>query len=272
MKYLESFNYYTTGISEELSFACKMGLLNSFRPQTEKFFQVICEARNKKSLLNLSENDKSILNTDIGKKGFFRGIEVPLDLPMSDIQHKKFESLFEEKNSFDIEQEIKLGDVVSDGQGDKYKVISVSTSSVKLTPLTFVGPPSYFPTSFGDGTKIDEFWQHFDIEEKISEAKYRGREVELEKPKRGGPKKYYVYVKNPKTDRINKVTFGAKDGGQDLRVKLDDPEARKNYSKRHGCEDSKHDDKLKPGYWSCRLPRYWHIINPDQEKMDALWW
>ena len=32
--------------------------------------------------------------------------------------------------------------------------------------------------------------------------------VELNKPKRGGPKKYYVYVRDPKTQKIKKVTWG----------------------------------------------------------------
>ena len=42
------------------------------------------------------------------------------------------------------------------------------------------------------------------------EAEYNGREVELNKPKRGGGKKYYVYVKNPDSGNVNKVEWGAK--------------------------------------------------------------
>ena len=41
-----------------------------------------------------------------------------------------------------------------------------------------------------------------------NEAEYQGKKVELNKPKRGGSKKYYVYVKNPKTDRVKKISFG----------------------------------------------------------------
>ena len=37
-------------------------------------------------------------------------------------------------------------------------------------------------------------------------------DVELNKPKRGGPKKFYVYVNNPKTGNVKKVTFGDKTG------------------------------------------------------------
>jgi len=36
-------------------------------------------------------------------------------------------------------------------------------------------------------------------EELLLEAKYQGKEVALGKPKRGGSKKFYVYVMNPKT-------------------------------------------------------------------------
>ncbi len=75
--------------------------------------------------------------------------------------------------------------------------------------------------------------------------------VELNKPKRGGPKKYYVYVKDPKTGNVKKVSWGDTTG---LKVKLDDPAARKSFAARHKC--SQKTDKTKPGYWACRLPRY----------------
>lgn len=77
------------------------------------------------------------------------------------------------------------------------------------------------------------------------------KDVELNKPKRGGSKKFYVYVKDPKTGNVKKVEFG--DVGS-LKVKINDPEARKNFAARHNCADKK--DKTKAGYWSCRLPRY----------------
>ena len=77
------------------------------------------------------------------------------------------------------------------------------------------------------------------------------KDVELNKPKVGGPKKYYVYVKDPSTGNVKKVTFGDTSG---LKVKLDDKEARKNFASRHNCDQQK--DKTKAGYWSCNLPRY----------------
>ena len=77
------------------------------------------------------------------------------------------------------------------------------------------------------------------------------KDVELNKPKRGGSKKFYVYVKNPQTGNIKKVEFGDTTG---LKVKLDDKEAARSFAARHQC--STKTDKTKPGYWACRLPRY----------------
>lgn len=92
------------------------------------------------------------------------------------------------------------------------------------------------------------------VEEELHEAEYQGKDVSLNKPKRGGAKKFYVYVKNPKTDKIKKVSFGAADGGGALAVKLDDPKRRKAFADRHNC--STKTDRTTPGYWSCRLTRY----------------
>ena len=59
-----------------------------------------------------------------------------------------------------------------------------------------------------------------------------------------------MYVKKP-DGGIKKVTFGDTTG---LSVKFDDTKARASYVARHNCDTA--NDKTKPGYWSCRLPRY----------------
>ena len=76
-------------------------------------------------------------------------------------------------------------------------------------------------------------------------------EPELDKPKRGGPKKYYVYVRDPKTKNIKKVTWGDTTG---LKVKLDNKAARKSFAARHKCDTA--NDKTSARYWSCRTPYY----------------
>ena len=102
----------------------------------------------------------------------------------------------------------------------------------------------------------------------IEEAEYKGRDVDLNKPKRGGPKKFYVYVRDPKTKRIKKVTFGAAGGGQSLKVKLRDKKARNAFSKRHRCPEKK--DRTKASYWSCNLPRYASMLGLGAN-MNTFW-
>jgi hypothetical protein len=88
-------------------------------------------------------------------------------------------------------------------------------------------------------------------EEEIDEAEFKGKDVSLNKPKRGGSKKYYVYVKNPKTGKVKKVSFGDTTG---LSAKIRNKEARAAFAARHDCKNKK--DRTKAGYWSCNLPRY----------------
>jgi len=85
----------------------------------------------------------------------------------------------------------------------------------------------------------------------LQEAEYKGSEVELGKPKRGGEKKFYVYVKDPSSGNVKKVQWGDTTG---LSVKINDPAARKSFAARHQC--STKTDKTAPGYWACRTPMY----------------
>ena len=87
-------------------------------------------------------------------------------------------------------------------------------------------------------------------ERKKKKKKKEKKDPPIGKPKRGGPKAYYVYVRDPKTKRIKKVTFGS--GG--LRAKIRNPKARNAFAKRHRCSEK--NDRTKASYWSCRLPRY----------------
>ena len=67
------------------------------------------------------------------------------------------------------------------------------------------------------------------------EALDEAKKKPLGKPKRGGPKAYYVYVRDPKTKRIKKVTFGS--GG--LRAKINNPKARRAFAAHHRCSTAK---------------------------------
>jgi hypothetical protein len=87
---------------------------------------------------------------------------------------------------------------------------------------------------------------------KLNEAEYQGRKVKLNKPMQGDTKKFKVYVKNDKGNVI-KVNFGhggSSAKGKTLRIKKDNPEARKSFRARHNCDSP--GPKTKARYWSCR--------------------
>ena len=100
----------------------------------------------------------------------------------------------------------------------------------------------------------------------LNEAKKKKKKKDppLGKPKRGGPKAYYVYVRDPKTKRIKKVTFGS--GG--LRAKIKNKKARNAFAKRHDCKNKK--DRTKASYWSCNLPRYASMLGLGAN-MNTFW-
>ena len=94
--------------------------------------------------------------------------------------------------------------------------------------------------------------------QELNEAEYKGKKVKLNHPMRnsGSGKKYYVYVKDPKTKKVKKISFGDVKGG--LTAKVSDPKARKAFAARHKCSTKK--DKTKAGYWACRLNKYGHLF------------
>ena len=80
----------------------------------------------------------------------------------------------------------------------------------------------------------------------LTEAKYKGRKVKLNKPMRGDVKKFKVFVRDPKTGNIKKVNFGDKK----MRIKKSNPKRRKSFRARLRCANP--GPKTKARYWSCR--------------------
>jgi hypothetical protein len=78
----------------------------------------------------------------------------------------------------------------------------------------------------------------------IEEAEYQGKKVTLNKPIRGGSKKFYVYVKDG--DKVKKISFG----DPNMKIKKSNPERRKSFRARHNCDTAK--DKTTARYWSCK--------------------
>ena len=91
-------------------------------------------------------------------------------------------------------------------------------------------------------------------EAELEEADKKKKTPPIGKPKRGGSKKFYVYVRKP-GGGIKKVSFGDTTG---LSAKINNPEARRAFAKRHDCANKK--DRTKASYWSCRLPRYAKLL------------
>jgi hypothetical protein len=102
------------------------------------------------------------------------------------------------------------------------------------------------------------------INEAKKKKKKEKKDPPIGKPKRGGSKAYYVYVRDPKTKKVKKVSFGS--GG--LRAKIRNPKARKAFAARHNCKNKK--DRTKAGYWSCNLPRYAPQLGLGA-KMNTFW-
>ena len=115
-----------------------------------------------------------------------------------------------------------------------------------------------------DNTDIGTFGEYNGIkvpldlpltEEFLNEAlEEEKKQPAIGKPKRGGSKKFYVYVRDK--GKVKKVSFGMAGGG--LRAKLNNPKARQAFSNRHNCPQKK--DRTKASYWSCRLPRYAKLL------------
>ena len=102
----------------------------------------------------------------------------------------------------------------------------------------------------GELVPIDLLLEEVDLEE----ADKKKKTPPIGKPKRGGSKKFYVYVRKP-GGGVKKVSFGDTTG---LSAKINNSKARAAFSKRHDCPNKK--DRTKASYWSCRLPRYAKLL------------
>ena len=201
-----------------------------FRIGSDAYVEFFAEARElfNEGALKLNELDRDLIKrTDIGEYGLFEGKNVPLDVP------------------FINEREDALG-IYDDGKGN--------SAAIEWTPNGYLATvEGEYDFQIGPAKTVEELIKMLAAEgftNKIFEAKAKKKKKDppIGKPKRGGSKAYYVYVKDK--GKIKKVSFGS--GG--LRAKINNPKARKAFAARHNCD--KKNDRTKPGYWSCRLPRY----------------
>ena len=105
----------------------------------------------------------------------------------------------------------------------------------------------------------DDFFEEYGVlwynedDDPIDEAEYRGRKVKLGKPMQGDVKKFKVYVKDPKTGNVKKVNFGhggSSVKGKSMKIRKNNPAARRSFSARHNCDNP--GPRTKARYWSCR--------------------
>ena len=222
---------------------------NMFRYGSEAFLDMWAEARYlfSRNAIHVNDFDKEILlETNLGEYGMYEGQKVPLDLPM-----------LEEVDKPILPYSDLLDQIKADSELSKM-------NSGKLMDLYFELEQSIFDGNLDNVSRLlrnyGVYNKYISILQKRLNEDDKKKTPALNKPKRGGSKKFYVYVRDPKSKRIKKVSFGMAGGG--LRAKLNNPKARQAFSKRHNCPQKT--DKTKASYWSCRLGRYWKQLGGDK--------
>ena len=348
----------------------KISLFESvYRMGSEKHLELIREARALwiRGIIEVSDDDKGLLETHLGHFGLYEGVEVPLDLPMvneeknrakeimrdlfgldfefdytykpegnkivigaegynpdgtlfdmKDVHKEKIIGTFQDKmpkahaqpnmgggitvnlkeslNENNLlrqtnlsSEEYQKAKKLKGFNADDYTFSSDNNLYVKKSSLkeaavdydfskeelirvikqlkrgasTEVGMIKAFEKALGRELTDDEI-RGFKLNEAKKKNKSKKKDPPLNKPKRGGSKAYYVYVRDPKTKKIKKVSFGS--GG--LRAKIKNKEARNAFAARHNCKNKK--DRTKAGYWSCNLPRYAEQLGLGS-KMNTFW-
>lgn len=224
-----------------------------YRYSSDAFIQLFKEAREawRDGKIELNEQDTLLLETtDIGEYGDYNGMRVPLDLPMVS---PNYNPMFEIGNLIDemIEDENTIDEAATIEEMIDFEMIKELVESIggQMNMDKFRKAVSLQNETF-DYNGFEMLKASVDY---IPEAEYRGKKVQLNKPKRGGSKKFYVYVKSKKGN-VKKVSFG--DTG--LSVKFKKKGARASFAARHKCAQKK--DKTKAGYWSCNIGRYWKSL------------
>lgn len=84
---------------------------------------------------------------------------------------------------------------------------------------------------------------------------YNGKSVPLDSPKRGGSKKFYVFVNSGRKNSEGRVIAKKVSWGDPkLSVKNMSDKARKSFLARHKCSEKT--DKTTPGWWACNVNRF----------------
>ena len=236
-------------LSENLNYHIKNKLPlteNTFRYGSKAFLDLWAEARALylREIIHVNEDDKQIIEeTNLGNFGLYEGKEVALDLPMLE-EAEMTDSLSLRANEIPL---MKLMSRVIDNNGKDSPLYKDLETEFKKDTID-MGEVKDIIRDYGVYFEYDDLLN-------LNEAQEKKKNPPLGKPKRGGSKKFYVYVKNPQTKKIKKISFGDTSG---LSAKINNPEARRAFAARHDCKNKT--DKTKASYWSCRLPRYAKLL------------
>ena len=237
-----------------------------FRPGSEAFTEFYTRVREMRESLDLDWQDQELLDTDIGECIMVEGERVPLDVPIeeipddavsdsdpfNDVARKEMKQMIATRlnDLAPVERQVVLLRYWEDMSVKEIGEYTGLGTRLAKSNLTKALHKMY--KNWGKGKHSVNLRQLIQKEEvDIDEAEYQGRKVKLNSPKRGGPKKFYVYVKNPKTGRVKKISWGDTSG---LSVKAKNRGAVRSFVARHKCKQK--NDKMKAGYWACRTPRY----------------
>jgi len=240
-----------------------------YRVGSPCYFNVIKQARDfyKKGLYEVvNEEERHILeNTSLGEWVMFEGEEVPLYFPMynEDYINEGYMGDWAKHSTMNLGQVMRHLRYLTDLPGTDSKTEAIKERAKMLMNDIYYtltpGQMHHTPEEMEDISKHsypDLFKMGFDPDyepETIDEAKKnkkKKKDPPIGKPSRntGSGKKYKVFVRNPKTGKIKKITYGDAKGG--LKGGWNSAEARKSFAARHKCAQKK--DRTKSGYWACR--------------------
>ena len=252
-----------------------------FRPGSDAFNLFYKRVREQRETLDMDWQDVELLDTNIGESVMFEGQMVSLDVPFEDLDPEGPELTignYTTTHFYMCGSAIKTAEKHTDKPGMErlirlqdmiYKLeravmdAGESTPEAKELVQKLHDETMDVAKEIGIEEEVGAYQiEHLNsvlkgdpkpgfgrVDEDVTEAKYKGREVKLNSPKRGGPKKFYVYVKTKKGN-VKKLAFGA----AGMPVKTTNPERVRNFVARHDCKNR--NDKTTASYWRCRLPRY----------------
>lgn len=221
-----------------------------YRYGSDAHIKLIIETRQllEEGRVELSGDDLELFEeSDLGRIGIYEGQKVLLDYPLLENEETGWPDEVPSRHGDII---FTLEKVISTADGKeiaKYSLIDKETGKEWEAGGRAYGKVQNLYNDAENTIKPQGARRSTQLEEE------KEKHPPLNKPKRGGPKKFYVYVRKP-GGGIKKVAFGAKEGGGNLAVKLNDRKARQAFAKRHKCAQEK--DRTSPNYWSCHLPRY----------------